>query len=69
MQIVKLIKTSKEHPITLAVGDGANDVSMILEAHVGIGELDLLQKETCMSHSSFGEPARLTVFRTERHNE
>lgn len=37
-QIVKLIKTSKEHPITLAVGDGANDVSMILEAHVGIGK-------------------------------
>ncbi|XP_075873212.1 phospholipid-transporting ATPase IH isoform X2 [Nelusetta ayraudi] len=36
-QIVKLIKASKEHPITLAVGDGANDVSMILEAHVGIG--------------------------------
>uniref|UniRef100_A0A8C5HTJ0 Phospholipid-transporting ATPase n=1 Tax=Gouania willdenowi TaxID=441366 RepID=A0A8C5HTJ0_GOUWI len=35
-QIVKLIKASKEHPITLAVGDGANDVSMILEAHVGI---------------------------------
>lgn len=37
-QIVKLIKLSKEHPITLAIGDGANDVSMILEAHVGIGE-------------------------------
>ncbi|XP_058885895.1 phospholipid-transporting ATPase IH isoform X4 [Acipenser ruthenus] len=36
-QIVKMIKTSKEHPITLAIGDGANDVSMILEAHVGIG--------------------------------
>uniref|UniRef100_A0A8C2IZU4 Phospholipid-transporting ATPase n=1 Tax=Cyprinus carpio TaxID=7962 RepID=A0A8C2IZU4_CYPCA len=35
-QIVKLIKASKEHPITLAIGDGANDVSMILEAHVGI---------------------------------
>ncbi|XP_061649295.1 phospholipid-transporting ATPase IH-like isoform X5 [Phyllopteryx taeniolatus] len=35
-QIVKLIKASEEHPITLAVGDGANDVSMILEAHVGI---------------------------------
>lgn len=29
---------SKEHPITLAIGDGANDVSMILEAHVGIGK-------------------------------
>lgn len=39
LQIVKLIKASKEHPITLAIGDGANDVSMILEAHVGIGEL------------------------------
>uniref|UniRef100_A0A674E7M5 Phospholipid-transporting ATPase n=1 Tax=Salmo trutta TaxID=8032 RepID=A0A674E7M5_SALTR len=36
-QIVKLIKSSPEHPITLAIGDGANDVSMILEAHVGIG--------------------------------
>lgn len=41
LQIVKLIKASKEHPITLAVGDGANDVSMILEAHVGIGELQI----------------------------
>lgn len=35
---MKLIKLSKEHPITLAIGDGANDVSMILEAHVGIGK-------------------------------
>lgn len=42
LQIVKLIKASKEHPITLAIGDGANDVSMILEAHVGIGELSSL---------------------------
>ncbi|KAI1898078.1 hypothetical protein AGOR_G00068640 [Albula goreensis] len=36
-QIVKMIKTSKGGPITLSIGDGANDVSMILEAHVGIG--------------------------------
>uniref|UniRef100_A0A3B5PUE0 Phospholipid-transporting ATPase n=1 Tax=Xiphophorus maculatus TaxID=8083 RepID=A0A3B5PUE0_XIPMA len=36
-QIVKLVKNSKGNPITLSVGDGANDVSMILEAHVGIG--------------------------------
>ncbi|XP_061756293.1 phospholipid-transporting ATPase IG isoform X2 [Nerophis ophidion] len=36
-QIVKLVKTSKGNPITLSIGDGANDVSMILEAHVGIG--------------------------------
>ncbi|XP_049598111.1 phospholipid-transporting ATPase IG isoform X2 [Syngnathus scovelli] len=36
-QIVKLVKNSKGNPITLSIGDGANDVSMILEAHVGIG--------------------------------
>jgi P-type E1-E2 ATPase len=23
--------------ITLAIGDGANDVSMIMEAHIGVG--------------------------------
>ncbi|KAM4621195.1 phospholipid-transporting ATPase 11C isoform 5-T5 [Polymixia lowei] len=36
-QIVKMVKNSKGGPITLSIGDGANDVSMILEAHVGIG--------------------------------
>ncbi|XP_047209198.1 phospholipid-transporting ATPase IG isoform X4 [Girardinichthys multiradiatus] len=36
-QIVRLVKNSKGSPITLSIGDGANDVSMILEAHVGIG--------------------------------
>ena len=28
---------SKGKWITLAIGDGANDVSMIMEAHIGIG--------------------------------
>jgi P-type E1-E2 ATPase len=34
-----IVKTMKDSfgTITLAVGDGANDVSMILEAHVGVG--------------------------------
>lgn len=32
-----LIKTSPGKPITAAIGDGANDVSMIQEAHVGLG--------------------------------
>lgn len=32
-----MIKTSKEKPMTCAIGDGANDVSMIQEAHVGLG--------------------------------
>ena len=27
------------HPITLAIGDGANDVAMIKEAHVGVAIL------------------------------
>ncbi len=36
-QIVKLIKESKNNPLTCAIGDGANDVSMIQEADVGIG--------------------------------
>jgi len=35
-KIVKLIK-EKEKVVTLAIGDGANDVSMIQEAHVGVG--------------------------------
>ncbi|NWH96170.1 AT11C ATPase, partial [Aegithalos caudatus] len=36
-QIVQMVKNTKGSPITLSIGDGANDVSMILEAHVGIG--------------------------------
>eukprot|EP01043_Picozoa_sp_COSAG02_P073623 COSAG02_NODE_14390_length_1277_cov_1.275042_2_plen_167_part_01 len=36
--IVKLVKdNSSPTPMTLAIGDGANDVSMIQEAHIGIG--------------------------------
>ncbi|KAF4323156.1 hypothetical protein BBO99_00003425 [Phytophthora kernoviae] len=36
--IVNLIRyRSKHKPITLAIGDGANDVNMIQSAHVGIG--------------------------------
>ncbi|XP_065643609.1 phospholipid-transporting ATPase IF isoform X3 [Hydra vulgaris] len=36
-QVVRLVKESKFKPITLAIGDGANDCSMIQEAHVGCG--------------------------------
>ncbi|KFO26339.1 Putative phospholipid-transporting ATPase 11C [Fukomys damarensis] len=36
-QIVRMVKNLKGSPITLSIGDGANDVSMILESHVGIG--------------------------------
>ncbi|CAI5702355.1 unnamed protein product [Peronospora effusa] len=36
-QVVSLMKAAPGSPLTLAVGDGGNDVSMIQEAHVGVG--------------------------------
>ncbi|XP_031625300.1 phospholipid-transporting ATPase IG isoform X2 [Contarinia nasturtii] len=36
-EVVKLMKTLPGEPVTAAIGDGANDVSMIREAHVGLG--------------------------------
>jgi len=35
-EVVRLIKRSQKS-ITLAIGDGANDVNMIQEAHIGVG--------------------------------
>uniref|UniRef100_A0A8D2Q7I9 Phospholipid-transporting ATPase n=1 Tax=Varanus komodoensis TaxID=61221 RepID=A0A8D2Q7I9_VARKO len=35
-QVVELVKRRKE-AVTLAIGDGANDVSMIKAAHIGVG--------------------------------
>ena len=34
-----MVKEHKTNPVTLAIGDGANDVSMILEANVGVGKI------------------------------
>jgi P-type E1-E2 ATPase len=34
---VKLVKDDDPEIVTLAIGDGANDVSMIMEAHIGVG--------------------------------
>lgn len=36
-EIVALVKKAIPSSITLAIGDGANDVNMITEAHVGVG--------------------------------
>ncbi|XP_046454878.1 phospholipid-transporting ATPase IF-like [Daphnia pulex] len=36
-EVVKLVKGFPGKPITAAIGDGANDVSMIQEAHIGLG--------------------------------
>ena len=32
-----MIKTKYPDKITLAIGDGANDVSMLMKAHIGVG--------------------------------
>ena len=36
-QVVQKMKQFDKNSITLAIGDGGNDVSMIMEAHIGIG--------------------------------
>jgi len=36
---VQLVRKLKPYSNTLAIGDGANDVSMITASHVGIGIL------------------------------
>lgn len=36
-EVVQLMKSLPDEPITAAIGDGANDVSMIQEAHIGLG--------------------------------
>ena len=36
-QVVKMMKKFKPDCKTLAIGDGGNDVSMIMEAHIGVG--------------------------------
>ena len=36
-QVIKMMKNYDKSKITLAIGDGGNDVSMIMEAHIGIG--------------------------------
>jgi phospholipid-transporting ATPase len=35
--VVKLVKKYKKDSVSLAIGDGANDVSMIQAAHIGVG--------------------------------
>ena len=36
-EIVKMVRKYKPNAQTLAIGDGANDVNMIIAAHVGVG--------------------------------
>ena len=40
-ELVSFVKTNKPKSATLAIGDGANDVNMIITAHVGVGLIGL----------------------------
>ncbi|XP_020907982.1 probable phospholipid-transporting ATPase IF isoform X2 [Exaiptasia diaphana] len=48
-QVVQMMKTSREKPVTLAIGDGANDCGMIQEAHVGIGVMGKEGRQAVMT--------------------
>ena len=48
-QVVRLVKDNMKDKITLAIGDGANDVAMIEAAHVGIGIEGLEGKQAVMA--------------------
>lgn len=51
-KIVQMFKTKSSH-VLLAIGDGANDVSMIQESHVGVGVMGLegSQAEMCSDYA------------------
>ena len=50
LQIVHLVKHSGSgKPVTLAIGDGANDCGMIQEAHVGIGVMGKEGRQAVMT--------------------
>ena len=41
-EVVKMEKNFSSKPITATIGDDANDVSMVQEAHVGIGRYEIV---------------------------
>jgi magnesium-transporting ATPase (P-type) len=47
-KVVELVKT-REKTVTLAIGDGANDVSMIRAAHIGVGISGLEGRQAVLS--------------------
>lgn len=51
--MVQLVKEAPGNPLTAAIGDGGNDVSMIKEAHVGLGITGKEGRQAAMS-ADFG---------------
>lgn len=55
-ELVELVRKHETDKVTLAIGDGANDVGMIQAAHVGIGIVGLEGQEAKLaSDYSFGQ--------------
>ncbi|RUS78809.1 hypothetical protein EGW08_013427 [Elysia chlorotica] len=55
-EVVKMVKASPGQPVTAAIGDGANDVSMIQEADVGFGIMGKEGRQAvCNSDFAFGK--------------
>lgn len=56
-EVVKMVKDNITHVKTLAIGDGANDVPMITEAHIGVGRLWVIKASRVSKASKLQEPA------------
>ncbi|XP_015782217.1 probable phospholipid-transporting ATPase IF isoform X1 [Tetranychus urticae] len=48
-EVVRMIKNCESRPVTAAIGDGANDVSMIQEADIGFGLIGKEGRQACNS--------------------
>uniref|UniRef100_A0A673LYH5 Probable phospholipid-transporting ATPase IF n=1 Tax=Sinocyclocheilus rhinocerous TaxID=307959 RepID=A0A673LYH5_9TELE len=66
LQKAKVSHLTLSYPITLAIGDGANDVSMIQEAHVGIGRCRTGEDVACNSNKSVKSGGFSLTFDTVR---
>ena len=58
-----MVKGFSSKPITAAIGDGANDVSMIQEAHVGIGMKSICYLKTNTRSSTSFNPLSLLILK------
>lgn len=63
-EVVHLVKSSPMKPITAAIGDGANDVSMIQEAHVGLGIVGKEGRQAARC-ADYGERRHFFILRLE----
>lgn len=51
-EIVSMVRAEKPKVVTLAIGDGANDVNMIIAAHIGVGIRGLEGQQVSFSNKN-----------------